>query len=490
MKKTIIAVFAMASLAASAAWEKAVTVQVADVSTITKAVAKLGEITGNQMLGAMTAGYFANPPGAEFFGPMRPGSLAMIPVYFDTSAFEKNLEDFDDKVEFAVLYPIAEGKAGFAKRHPGAVETNGLLRVKGSILDPEDEDDESFVGFSPDGKWAAVSDKPWQVKAALKEVSEAKLCGGELIKLSVTSKGLAIFRKMAELYAAEAKKNKKDFDTSALALLAEFDSIALGICIGDMGLDFAGMLKAVPGTEFAKIGLKTLPTDPFAFAGANALAAQAEYGLCPKDGRAGQWSRLIDLLRRHGIDTSKWLTVETNGDVMRQRLDAGALVKYIESDATNQLAKIDVEKFIEDFKVFNAANGKVMAAERPSFSSFEIVGYKPVHTLSARFAATMPEAKGKKLVQASVCSLAALVQALVPHVMAAIPEKDRAEIQPFLAFLPQESAGGIASMAWPENGELRFVTRLSADELKGVSTAVTAVMAVSAAKQSAGKKGK
>ena len=107
MKKTIITVLAMASFAASAAWEKAATVQVADVSTITKGIAKLGEITGNQMLGAMTAGYFANPPGAEFFGPMRPGSLAMIPVYFDTSAFEKNLEDVDDKVEFAVLYPIA-----------------------------------------------------------------------------------------------------------------------------------------------------------------------------------------------------------------------------------------------------------------------------------------------------------------------------------------------------------------------------------------------
>ena len=87
MKKLTLGIVAALSLAASAAWQKAGSIQVADAQAFTKAVMKLGEISGNQMLGALAAGFLAEPPGSKFFGPMRPGSTALIAT--DGVAVEK-----------------------------------------------------------------------------------------------------------------------------------------------------------------------------------------------------------------------------------------------------------------------------------------------------------------------------------------------------------------------------------------------------------------
>ena len=102
MKKSLIAICALVSFAASAAWEQAGAIKVADASAFTKAVAKLGEVTGNQMLSAMTMGFFANPPGAEFFGPMRPGAAAMLPVFVDMAALDKNGDGNDDPIDIHI----------------------------------------------------------------------------------------------------------------------------------------------------------------------------------------------------------------------------------------------------------------------------------------------------------------------------------------------------------------------------------------------------
>ena len=209
MKKSLLAICALVSVAASAAWEQAGTIKVADASTFAKAVAKLGEITGNQMLGAMTMEFFANPPGSKFFGPMRPGAAAMLPVFVDMAALGKNGDEDGDTVAFAVLYPVVQSKVEFLKAHTDAVETNGLTLVKvGPFFDSE-----AYVGFSPDGKWAAASDKPWQVKDALAEIAEAeKPLGGDLVRICVAEKGMVALRKALAGLTAESKKNKKPYD--------------------------------------------------------------------------------------------------------------------------------------------------------------------------------------------------------------------------------------------------------------------------------------
>ena len=480
MKKSLIAICALMSFVASAAWELAGTIKVADASAFTKAVAKLGEMTGNQMLGAMTMGFFANPPGAEFFGPMRPGAAAMLPVFVDMAALDKKEDGNDNPIEFAVLYPVVQSKAEFLKAHPDAVETNGLFLVKaGPFFEVE-----TYVGFSPDGKWAATSDKPWQVKDALAEIAEAeKPLGGDLVRICVAEKGMVALRKALTDLTADAKKNKQPYDNSLEMLAAGVASCYLGLAVSDRGIDLHGAFKPVAGTEVAKLGLHPLLADPLAFAPTNAIIASSSIDF-KKESALKTWKAVEKILNRHGLEISFFKT-EGSDDLLAMTIDTPAYLKYLQGDATNALEKLDVEKLTEDLMGINAGAGgtSLKVAETPQKASLSMVGYTPKFSAAARFAATLPEAKGKKLCSAGVLSLSALLQATIPPMMAIMPEKERAEMAPMLAFLPKETAGGIATMGWRENEEIRMMLRISADELKGISSAVTAVMAMEAAKK-------
>ncbi len=480
MKKSLIAICALVSFAASAAWEQAGAIKVADASAFTKAVAKLGEVTGNQMLSAMTMGFFANPPGAEFFGPMRPGAAAMLPVFVDMAALDKNKkgDENGDSIEFAVLYPVVQPKAEFLKAHPDAVETNGFFLVKaGPFFEVE-----TYVGFSPDGKWAAASDKPWQVKDALAEIAEAeKPLGGDLVRVCVAEKGMVALRKALADLAAEAKKKKQPYDNRLETFLASVANCYVGLAVSDMGIDLHGAFKPVAGTEVAKMGTHPLSADPFAFAPANAIIASSSIGF-KEESLLKTWKTIEKILNRHGLDISRFFKAEGSDDLLAITIDTPAYLKYLQGDATNAFAKLDIDKLGADLMGINAGAGgtPLKMAETPQKVSLTMIGYTPKFSPSARFAATLPEAKGKKLCSAAALSLSALLQAIVPPMMETLPEKERAEVAPMLAFLPKETAGGIASMGWRENEEIGMMLRISADELKGISSAVTAVMAMEA----------
>ena len=481
MKKSLIAICALVSLAVSAAWEQAGAIKVADVSTFTKAVAKLGEMTGNQMLGAMTMGFFANPPGAKFFGPMRPGAAAMLPVFIDRTVLDKNWEEVENPIECALLYPTVQPKAEFLKAHPDAVETNGLILMKEGPF----SDDEAYVGFSPNGKWAAVGDKPWSVKAALAEIAEAeKPIGDDLVRICVAEKGMAALRKALASLTAEAKKNKQPYDDRIDVLVAGVANLYLGLAVSDKGIDLRGAIKPVSGTEVAKIGIHSLSADPFAFAPTNALIASSSVGF-KEESILKTWKAVENVLNRHGFDVSRFMKAEGSNDLLAMTIDTPAYLKYLQGDATNVFAKLDTEKLTEDLMGINACAGgtPLKVAETPQRASLTMIGYTPKFSPSARFVATLPEAKGKRLCSAVVFSSSALLQAIVPPMMAIVPEKERAEMAPLLAFLPKEMAGGVASMGWRENEKIRMMLRISADELKGISSAVTAVMAMGAAQK-------
>ena len=148
----------------------------------------------------------------------------MLPVFVDKAALDKKEDGDDAPVEFAVLYPVVQSKAEFLKAHPDAVETNGLILAKAGLFFEE----EAYVGFSPDGKWAAASDKPWQVKDALAEIDEAeKPLGGDLVRICVTEKGMVALRKALTDLTADAKKNKQPYDNSLEMLAAGVASCCL-----------------------------------------------------------------------------------------------------------------------------------------------------------------------------------------------------------------------------------------------------------------------
>ena len=490
LKTTSFALAASLALVASAAWQQAGSIQVADAQAFTKAVMKLGEISGNQMFGAMAAGFLAEPPGSKFFGPMRPGSTALLPVFFDDTSLDKGFDKLGDTIEAALLYPMSIDKAEFLKLHPGAVETNGMICVKGSITgDGDDDDDDAgkliYVAFTPDGKWAVVSDKPEQVTLAMGCVKSAERpLDGALARVCIAPQGMSAIRKMVDVAAAEAKKNKEPFDDKVLELLAGVDSFWMGLGVSDLGLDFLGGLKPVPGTEMAKVGAATLPAAPFAFAGADAVMASADFSF-DKGNVLETWKPFEDAIKRNGLDISRFLKITYADGTTKALYDMSGFVKFVANEATNSLAKIDSEKLMNDIKAV-AGRSKatpVRIAAVPQNGMMALVGYKPQFTVAQRFDATLPEAKGRKLVTAGVFSIATLVQAVLPAVMDVIPEKERAEILPMFAFLPKETAGGCASMSWCENGSIRFLSRISADELKGIGTAVTGIMGFSAAQQ-------
>lgn len=482
MKKSLIAICALMSFAASAAWEQAGAIKVADPSAFTKAVAKLGEITGNQMLSAMTMEFFANPPGAEFFGPMRPGAAAMLPVFVDMAAFDKKGDEIDDPVGVALLYPVVRSKAKFLKAHPDAVETNGLFFVKvGPFFD-----EEAYVGFSPNGKWVAVSDKPWQVKDALAEIAEAeKPLGEDLVRVCVTEKGMAVLRKGLADLAAEAKENNQPYDHNLETLLAGLANFQMGLAVNDMGIDLHCAFKTIAGTEVAKLGTRPLSADPLAFASPNAIIASSSIGF-KEESLLKTWKTVEKILKRHGLEVSRFLKTKGSDDnLLAMTIDTPAYLKYLQGDATNAFAKLDVEKLAADLMGINTSVGAtpLQIAETPQKFSLTMIGYTPKFSPSARFAATLPEAKGKKLCSAGAFSFSVLLQAIVPPLMTTLPEEERAELAPLMAFLPKETAGGVASMGWRENEELRGLLRISADELKGISSIVTAVMAMGAAQK-------
>ena len=491
MRRLTFGIVVALSLAASAAWQKAGSIQVADAQAFTKAVMKLGEISGNQMIGALAAGFLAEPPGSKFFGPMRPGSTALLPVFFDDSAIDKGFDGLGDSIEGALIYPMSIGKDEFLKLQPGAAETNGMLCVKGKITGDEDDDDDDdddeliYVAFTPDGKWAVVSDKPEQVSLAMGCVKCAERpMDGALVRVCLAPQGMSAIRRIVDAAAAEAKKKKEPFDENALELIAGIDSFWIGLGVSDLGLDFIGGLKPVQGTEMAKIGSVVLPAAPFAFAGADSIAASADCTL-EKGNVLDVWKPLEDAIKRNGVDLSRFFKITYADRTTRVVYDAPAFVKYVANEATNTLAKIDSEKLGEDVKTVIAGLKKeqIRAASAPQNCMMVMAGYTPKFTAAQRFEATLPDAKGKRLVTASVLSLSAMVQAILPAVMDVVPEKERADIQPMLAFLPQESAGGCASMAWCDGGAFRFISRISADELKGIGTAVAGIMAFSAAQQ-------
>ena len=234
MRRLTFGIVVALSLAASAAWQKAGSIQVADAQAFTKAVMKLGEISGNQMIGALAAGFLAEPPGSKFFGPMRPGSTALLPVFFDDSTIDKGFDGLGDSIEGALIYPMSIGKDEFLKLHPGAAETNGMLCVKGKIIDGDEDDDDDddddeliYVAFTPDGKWAVVSDKPEHVSLAMGCVKCAERpMDGALVRVCLAPQGMSAIRKIVDnIYTAWSEPDNVEARTE-MSLAANWAGIA------------------------------------------------------------------------------------------------------------------------------------------------------------------------------------------------------------------------------------------------------------------------
>ena len=464
MKKSFLAVLAVAfTFAVQAEWKVIGTAQVADTVTLAQSISKLGEFTGNAMLGMMAVGALNDLPGTAAFGPARKGAATLYPFFVENGQYE-----------FALLYPVAITKEDFMGRFPDAVESNGLIRVtcpfNGSGRSVH------YVAFSQDGRWVGMSDKPQQARLALKEITDAeKPLDGDMAKFRIRRRGLDEF----------VKGGEQEMDVRTKDLVSQVNGVVFGIRVSDKGLDFRGAVKTVEGSELAKVGLKPLAENPLAFAGRDAVFVGASAENCGYEPVEKCWNEVKPMIEKTGLKLD-WLEFVQTNDVSRFTLDVDGLFACIKSMEGKADSKIG-EKLMEELKQYVAAkDAKKLKAEGPAINcEFTLKGYAGRFLPAQRFAYTLPEVADKKPFSVGFFSVYSLIRAVLPAIAKVAPDQVPG-IEAVIAMLPEEGQGGMAYALWADKGYLRLFVRIGADEFKAVSAGFAAFMAMSAANNAAG----
>ena len=481
MKKAVASLLAALSISAFAAWDRVGSLQVADVAAQGEAAAKVGQMIGNPFAAAALAAALADLPTVKFFGPAREKATVLVPLFLDKKEAAKDPADALDDLEYAVLYPMSISKEEFLKRHEGAFETNGVVVVKGDLSGEDEDEEKTYVVFSKDGKWAGASDDVEQAKLALADVKVAeKPLKGEVARLRVGPKAVKAIVDAFKAASPEMTLENK-------AALEALKSFAVGLKVSDRGIDMNGSVTFAEGSEFAKVGLKPLGADPFAFADKGVCAA----GVQAEDSGNNymtdkKWSELLAVLKKHGVDISAFVARNKAGVAETYVLDIAALAKYI-TENMETLAKVDSDKLTEE--VGKIGESEKFAAKAPAYANaVSIKGFASQWTVGERFAATLPEAADKKPFWVYFCSISSFIKAVAPHLLALVPEEQRAAMKPVVDTFAVETKTGIAGMMWrpKEGGSMRLTLRLSADEIRGVGGIVGAAMSFSSALNAAG----
>lgn len=481
MKKLIVTVVAAFALVAVAAPVKIASVQITDVAGVVSAATKLGEFTGNAMLGAMAAAQVSQNPLAQFFGPGREGAATLVTVFQDgelpkAEAFHGMASNV---FSVAFVYPATRAKAQFLENFPEATETNGVIAVNGTGFLGK-----GFVRFTADGKWAVASDRKDLIPVALKEISTVtKPLGSRVLRMRITAKGIDTALKVIDMaqgpWEKDGNASAEDLvqAKAAMKLVKDFYGQVAGamvdLSVTEKGLDVGIAAKPRVGTDLDLVGKKTLPADPLAFAGADAFLAAAAAEDAGQGSPSKQSDALYALLAKYGIDT-RWLAREKTAKGEKFTLDFDGAVAYFQGEGAATFAKIDPLQFMKDF---SAIGPKEIEIKGPAYSgSFALKGEKFAKTASERFAAVLPEAAAKKPYLVEMISFYAFVKALAPKLVAFMPEEQRPVLKPMIDTLPPAGDGGIAVVGWREKDLISGLVRVSPDEFRGISAIVNVGM--------------
>jgi len=468
MKKTFAAFLFVAALGLSASaiekisglpakCERVATVQVADTAALVQGISKLGELTGNAMIGMMASQAIAQNPYAELLDAPREGAGMTVVLFIENG-----------NPETAILYPVSVTKAQFLKSCEGAVESNGLIKAESS-----------FVAFSKDGKWAAVGDNPRRARAALKETAIAeKKIDGDLVRIRVDN--IRAIKDQVSDFLSFCGDEKQKAQTDKLR--EQIDSIVgvvAALKVGDKGLDFRMSFKVSEGSAFDKAGKVPLAPGYFSFAGPDAIMAQ----VAAKDSGSGEYVDYADFIKvpsQCGIDLSSFYDDKSSDfgkNIYRAVVDVPALVKYFKQF---DCSKFDGEKFGESVDKI-----KKSGVQPEMKYSLALKGHKPIASVEERFALTMPEAKGKNVIGASFLSIGSIMKAVMPVVLAQADKGVKQQLAPLVAMIPPEAKGGTATICWRDGATYKMLVRISPDEFKALSPLMAGAMTLGSAMHSA-----
>ena len=475
MKKVIAAAVSAMAFASMAAVEEVAKVRFADATGLVSAAMKIGELSGNGMIGAAAAAQINDCEVFKFFGPARSGASIALSLVADGDKLAGGVEEWASSFGASVLYPI-EGKEQFLARQPGNVVTNGLVFVKDASCSLFNK---TYFAFTPDGKWVAASDKPELAKSALALVADAsKPMGSDVVKFTIGQKAMKNVLAVLDKAAAEsAAKGEKLVSENDMDIIKGISSFSMAMRVSSAGIDFRAKVGAVKGSEFDKVGCKALAKDALAFAGDSAICAAAG-----AEGTSGANAKdLVDAfvaaMTKRGIKLD-FLGIKSVPGRVTFDMDVPALVKYAQGEGSSAFGKIDPEELFSELRpVIEAATKATKPSAGPAFStSFAVKGYKPKSSAAAVFAKTLPEVSGKPLYSAYASSLYSLFKAIVAQVVATLPAEAAGQVKPLVAALPEEGERGIAQACWRDGDAHVAITRISADEIRGIGAAVNAAM--------------
>lgn len=473
------AVALAAASGAFAAMQKITTVQVGNTTELVAAGAKLGELTGNQMIAGMATAALMQNKLTEFFGPMRQGEplpSALFDVYVD---IDKIGAAGGDAFDATLLYPVVGTKEKFLKGHPGSAEKNGVIKLgNGSLF--------KYAAFSADGKWMAAGGNSALVLAAANRTAAAAAgLRGNALRVSSGPKELSVILAAVDKYSVA---NPETVDDRFYTLLKSVTSFDAALKISNAGLDISASTTQAAGSVLAKFGLNQLGGDPFAFASSDVVFACAETagarsGTCKLD-YEGQVKTLLGMLRKIGVDSGKFLDVAVKGCEVKCTVDVAAAVRYGMAATTNGVADAiaancasNGEEIVKTFND-NFSAKELVPSTKPLYASLAVKNYKGGCSMSQRYAASLPAVARKSPFSACVFSYVSLFRAALPPMLSALDEETRAGIQPMLSMMPQEAKGAVAAATWRHGESFRHLMRITPDELKGIGAIVNTVMSI------------
>lgn len=477
MKRILMAVVAAAVLPALA-WEKVATVQVTDTVGLMQAVTKLGDMTGNQAIGVLAAAELSKMPCSSFFGAMRPGSSMVLPIFVDEE------DESGEEVEFSVVYPVSLSKEQFLAMHSDAVAVgDDCWKVKGLPLEMKSKHgDTSFVKFSADGRWAIASDSLEQVLMSVDEIESAKRpMDSDLVRIALLPNFFKLLRtEAAKELANERSSASPDKETiEGLEIVKAFadnvDAFWVALRVSDLGIELRGGARTLEGTKFAQRfdAAETFGTG--AMRGGDALVSYVT--LAPADAAANferAWDAVVTSYTEQKFPISLFVKTDIADHGGKFTFDIVKMAKWCETHE-DELEDFDVDKAVQDV-VRMVGNQPVSDLPyRPYALSLAFAGYQPKYSAAARLTKVIPEADGRALVGAYSFSLTGLAQAILHVALEVADEDGKMTIATLAPLLPPECEGGVAAIAWRDGRNLRYIVRISADEVKAIGTSAAAI---------------
>lgn len=451
MKKLLVMVTAaMAVMMASAEYERVAMAKFADTASIVKGVSKIGEFTGNQMIGVMVSSFITDNEAVKLFGPVREGACSSLIFY-------ANNEDLDD-VKVVAFYPVTLTKKALLDKGT-CKEVDGVIKT----VAEECNMPELCLQVSADEKWLVISDCPNMVKMGCKDLAFAeKPLKRELATMEFDEQFIA--KVIQEIEKDDKSEEDKIAADEAIKILKGIGAMKLGLVVDDNGVEICGLVEAKAGSELTKLGTTPLTANSLDFAPASAIFANAA-----AKGAGTTYidlNELVALLKKHGIDVSSFFTWTEKNNVVDMTIDWAKLFAFAKTFDPAKVCENDgCEKLVDEV-------GKLIKhGPTPEMkSSLKFKGYaKTVASPAARAKTVLPNIDAKKPFSLQFFSLYSLLNSALPQLMEIIPEADREGLKPILPALPPESKGGIVTALWREGNNFAGVVRISDDELKNLS---------------------